>query len=58
MRDELFDRDYQAARDDLNEGIDRALRAITEAAGKALRVHHRLQWGAPWNRNHRHQGRA
>ena len=35
MRDEIFDREYQAGRDALNDGIDRAVQAI----GRLLRGH-------------------
>jgi hypothetical protein len=44
MRDEIFDRDYQAGRDALHDGIDR----LIEGAGKALKVLYRLQFDAPW----------
>ena len=52
MRDELFDRDYQASRADLNAGIDRAVRrigkAIGDTLGKSLEALHRVEWSAPW----------
>jgi len=47
MRDEIFDRDYQAGRDALHDGIDR----LIQGAGKSLRVLHRLQFDAPWKRD-------
>ena len=43
MRDEIFDRDYQAGRDALHDGIDRLIEAL-----KALKVLYRLQFDAPW----------
>jgi hypothetical protein len=47
MRDEIFDRDYQAGRDALHDGIDR----LIEGAGNALKVLHRIQFDAPWKEN-------
>ena len=43
MRDEIFDRDYQAGRDALHDGIDRLIERR-----KALKVLYRLQFDAPW----------
>ncbi len=48
MRDELFDRDYQAARGVLNDGIDRAVATIGRELGKSLSAIHRFEWSAPW----------
>ena len=47
MRDEIFDRDYQAGRNALNDGIDRLISEI----GGALRALHAVQFDAPWRRN-------
>lgn len=44
MRDEIFDRDYQAGRDALHDGIDR----LVAGAGRALKVLYTLQFDAPW----------
>lgn len=46
MRDEMFDRDYQQGRAELNTGIDRLLSTI----GDGLSALHRIQWAAPWER--------
>lgn len=46
MRDEIFDRDYQAGRNALNNGIDRLVSEI----GGALRALHAIQFDAPWKR--------
>lgn len=46
MRDELFDRDFQAGRADLFAGIDRLVHSIADG----LRLLHRKQWDAPWKR--------
>ncbi|MEO7602322.1 MAG: hypothetical protein ABIS39_03535 [Sphingomicrobium sp.] len=48
MRDELFDRDYQAGRAELHAGIDRAIAGIGRTLGGSLKVLHRLEWNAPW----------
>jgi hypothetical protein len=47
MRDEIFDRDYQAGRDALHDGIDR----LIEGAGKTMKVLYRIQFDAPWKSN-------
>jgi hypothetical protein len=47
MRDEIFDRDYQAGRDALHDGIDRLVGGIA----KTLRVLHAIQFDAPWTRD-------
>ena len=47
MRDEIFDRDYQAGRDALHDGIDR----LIEGIAKSLRVLHAIQFDAPWARD-------
>jgi hypothetical protein len=44
MRDELYDRDYQAGRDALHDGIDR----LISGAARALRVLNAIQFDAPW----------
>ncbi len=47
MRDEIFDRDYQAGRDALHDGIDR----LVSGMGRTLRVLHSIQFDAPWKRH-------
>ena len=44
MRDEIFDRDYQAGRDALHDGIDRLVAGI----GQTFRVLAAIQFNAPW----------
>ena len=59
MRDELFDRDYQAGRAELNAGIDRAIANIGKSLGDSLKVLHRIEWDAPWHaKTNRRAGRA
>jgi len=44
MRDEIFDREYQAGREALNDGVGRLFSGI----GRTLRVLHTIQFDAPW----------
>ena len=44
MRDEIFDRDYQAGRTALNDGISRLL----DSAARTFRVLNAIQFDAPW----------
>lgn len=48
MRDELFDRDYQAGRAEFHAGIDRAIANVARTLGDSLIVLHRIEWNAPW----------
>ncbi len=48
MMDEIFDRQYQAGRNELNAGLDRAFSAIGREVGKSLAAVHRFEWSAPW----------
>ena len=45
MRDELYDRDYQAGRDALHDGIDRLIRGTMDT----FRAIAAIQFDAPWN---------
>ena len=47
MNDQIFDREYQAGRDALNDGISRLFRG----AGQSLRVLHKLNFDAPWKQS-------
>ena len=46
MRDEIYDRDYQAGRDALHDGIDRLVSGI----GQTFRLMTAIQFNAPWQR--------
>jgi hypothetical protein len=52
MRDELFDRSYAAGRTELNDGIDRLFNRAAHWLGATLKTFHRIQWSAPWARQH------
>ena len=55
MRDEIFDRDYQAGRDALHDGIDRLVSGI----GQTFRLMAAIQFSAPWQHSSdRRIGRA
>jgi hypothetical protein len=47
MRDEIFDRDYQAGREALHDGIDRLIASV----GRTLKVLNSIQFDAPWKKN-------
>jgi hypothetical protein len=47
MNDQIFDREYQAGRDALNDGISRLIRS----AGQSMRVLNKIQFDAPWKRS-------
>lgn len=47
MRDELFDRDYQAGRDALHDGIDHLGRSIMVG----FRTLAAIQFDAPWKKS-------
>jgi hypothetical protein len=46
MRDEIFDREYQAGRGALNDGIDR----LVSNTMQTFRVLTAIQFNAPWRR--------
>jgi hypothetical protein len=49
MIDEMFDRDYQYGRAQLNAGIDRAVAHLARTLGDSLKALHRIEWSAPWD---------
>ena len=48
MIDEIFDRQYQAGRADLNAGLGLLFGSIGSELGKSLAAIHRFEWSAPW----------
>ena len=58
MQDEIFDRQYQAGRADLNAGLDRLFTGIGRTIGDSLKVLHRIEWSAPWAEKSKTVGRA
>ena len=61
MVDEMFDRDYQARRQELNADIDAGVANLVAAMRNGFEVLNRIQFDAPWaapvkrrqRRNHR-----
>jgi len=51
MIDEIYDRQYQAGRAALNDGIDRLVTVIGAELGKSLAAIHQFEWSSPWNRS-------
>ena len=51
MIDQIFDRQYQAGRADLNAGLDRLFGTIGRELGKSMAALHRVEWSAPWLRS-------
>ncbi len=58
MRDELYDRDYQAGRDALHDGIDRLVRRVARFVRETGEAQHRAEWSAPWRRKDDRTGLA
>ena len=48
MVDEIFDRQFQAGRADLFDGIDRGLARLAKSIAAGLAALHRIQFDAPW----------
>ncbi len=49
MVDEIFDREYQAGRSDLNTGIGSLIGRLRDAIAPAFIAMHRIEWDAPWS---------
>ncbi len=58
MIDEIFDRQYQAGREQLHEGIDRAIARLRYALGTTFRTIRNVQFNAPWTTARSRQGGA
>ena len=48
MVDELFDRDYQARRSELNASILGAASKLAHALANAFKVLNRIEYSSPW----------
>ena len=48
MVDEIFDRHYQAGRNELNASLLAAFTRFGEAFGNAFKVLNRIEYSAPW----------
>ena len=58
MIDEIYDRQYQAGRAELNAGLDRAFASIGKTIGDSLKMLHHLEWNAPWAPKSKNVSRA
>jgi hypothetical protein len=48
MVDEIFDRQYQAGRDELNAGIAGGFGRLVNSIGNAFKVLNKIEYQAPW----------
>ena len=48
MVDEIFDRHYQAGRDELNAAIASGFGGLARAIGNAFKVLNKIEYQAPW----------
>ena len=48
MIDEIFDRNYQAGRDELNAAIGRGFGRLSGAIGNAFKVLNKIEYQTPW----------
>ena len=49
MVDELFDREYQTGRAELNKGIEALFGRLRDAIAPVFIAMHRIEWNAPWD---------
>jgi hypothetical protein len=49
MVDQIYDRDYQAARTELNRAIGTLARKVRSVFAPALSGVYHFEWDAPWN---------
>ena len=53
MQDEIYDRYYQAGREELHAGLDRGFDAISHFIGRTFDAIHDVQFSAPWKKTAR-----
>lgn len=53
MRDEIYDRDYQAGRAELHAGIDRAILRLGRMLATTFDAIHAIHFAAPWRQQKR-----
>ena len=49
MVDEIFDRHYQAGRDELNAAISSGFGKLSRAIGNAFKVLNKIEYHEPWS---------
>lgn len=50
MIDQLYDRNYQVAREAMNQSIDRTLARVARKFGEVFEALSRVQFAAPWTK--------
>jgi hypothetical protein len=50
MVDEIYDRTYQAGREEFHDGIERGLERLRCGVVTTFRALHAIQFAAPWNK--------
>ena len=58
MIDEIFDRQYQGGRSELNAGIDRAVARVGRSILASFEALERIQFDAPWRHTSNRKKRA
>jgi hypothetical protein len=58
MIDEIFDRTYQAGRNELHAAVGTAFANVAKSIGDAFRVLNRIEYSAPWLERRRKARRA
>ena len=58
MIDEIFDRQYQAGRNELHDGIDRLVGPVGRALAATFETMHRVHFDAPWAKKNKRPGVA
>jgi len=48
MIDEIFDRNYQSGRNQLNTAIATGLKQLSQSVGEAFLALNRIEYSAPW----------
>lgn len=49
MADEIWDRQYQSGRAQLNQDLGRTFGSMAREIRKSLAALHRIEWSAPWS---------
>ena len=58
MIDEIFDRQYQSGRAELNVGIDRAVAHVGRSILASFEALERIQFDAPWRKTNNRKNRV
>ena len=58
MVDEIYDRTYQAGREQLHDGMDRGLDKLRRGVVTTFKALHDIQFAAPWTKSPKDTGCA